>query len=197
MKIVGLTGGIGSGKTTVAKLFAEIGIPTYIADDEAKALMNRSKTIKRELIGLFGSEAYYNETINRTFIAQAIFSDKDLLNKMNAIVHPKVANHFKQWVTEQETVYVLKETAILFEHGGEKDCHFTILVTAPENIRIERVIKRDSKTKEQVLAIIKNQLPEADKIKKATFVIENIDLESTKNQVLKVHKKLLQAIIID
>lgn len=194
MKIVGLTGGIGSGKTTVANFFAEIGIPTYIADQEAKALMNRSKVIKRQLIALFGKEAYINGALNRPFIAQTIFNNTDLLEKMNAIVHPKVANHFKKWAKKQDTDYVLKETAILFEHGGDKACHFTVLVTAPEPIRIARVMARDGKTENQVRAIINNQLPEEEKIKKATFIIENTTLESTKKQVLKLHEKILNVI---
>ncbi|MFC5195993.1 dephospho-CoA kinase [Bizionia hallyeonensis] len=194
MKIVGLTGGIGSGKTTVAKLFGQLGVPTYFADDEAKALMNRSKVIKRKLIALFGDEAYKNQKLNRPFLAEAIFNDKNLLKAMNAIVHPKVASHFKKWTEKQQTDYVLKENAILFEHGGEKDCDFTILVTAPESIRIERVIARDQRTKAQVQAIINNQLPEQEKIKKATFVIENTDLNATKKQVIKVHQNLIKAI---
>ncbi|WP_417238186.1 dephospho-CoA kinase [Bizionia sp.] len=194
MKIVGLTGGIGSGKTTVAKLFGQLGVPTYFADDEAKALMNRSKVIKRKLIALFGDEAYKNQKLNRPFLAEAIFNDKYLLKAMNAIVHPKVASHFKKWTEKQQTDYVLKENAILFEHGGEKDCDFTILVTAPESIRIERVIARDQRTKAQVQAIINNQLPEQEKIKKATFVIENTDLNATKKQVIKVHQNLVKAI---
>lgn len=194
MKIVGLTGGIGSGKTTVAKLFGQLGVPTYFADDEAKALMNRSKVIKRKLIALFGDEAYKNQKLNRPFLAEAIFNDKNLLKAMNAIVHPKVASHFKKWTEKQQTDYVLKENAILFEHGGEKDCDFTILVTAPESIRIERVIARDQRTKAQVQAIINNQLPEQEKIKKATFVIENTDLSATKKQVIKVHQNLIKAI---
>ncbi|WP_417196011.1 dephospho-CoA kinase [Bizionia sp.] len=194
MKIVGLTGGIGSGKTTVAKLFGQLGVPTYFADDEAKALMNRSKVIKRKLIALFGDEAYKNQKLNRPFLAEAIFNDKNLLKAMNAIVHPKVASHFKKWTEKQQTDYVLKENAILFEHGGEKDCDFTILVTAPESIRIERVIARDQRTKAQVQAIINNQLPEQEKIKKATFVIENTDLNATKKQVIKVHQNLVKAI---
>ncbi|UPS90649.1 dephospho-CoA kinase [Bizionia sp. M204] len=194
MKIVGLTGGIGSGKTTVAKLFGQLGVPTYFADDEAKALMNRSKVIKRKLIALFGDEAYKNQKLNRPFLAEAIFNDKNLLKAMNAIVHPKVASHFKKWTEKQQTDYVLKENAILFEHGGEKDCDFTILVTAPESIRIERVIARDQRTKAQVQAIINNQLPEQEKLKKATFVIENTDLNATKKQVIKVHQNLIKAI---
>ncbi|TYB79672.1 dephospho-CoA kinase [Bizionia myxarmorum] len=193
MKIVGLTGGIGSGKTTVAKLFAELGIPTYIADEEAKTLMNTSSTIKREISALFGDQAYTDGSLNRPFIANAIFNDTGLLKQMNSIVHPRVGRHFKEWVQQQNALYVIKENAILFEHGEEKNCDFTILVTAPENIRISRVVKRDNKTEAQVKAIINNQLPEGVKRLKATYIIENTALDKTRTQVLDVHHKLLNA----
>ena len=191
-KLVGLTGGIGSGKTTVAKYFEELGVPVYIADSEAKALMNRSKVIRRKLIALFGNEAYVENTLNRPFIAQQIFNDKKLLNAMNAIVHPKVASHFKRWVNKQDSPYVISEAAILFENGSYKKYDFIITVTAPENIRLQRVIKRDNSNKQKVEAIMANQWSDQEKIKRSDFVIENIDLELTKIQVRKIHKKILK-----
>lgn len=191
-KLVGLTGGIGSGKTTVAKYFEELGVPVYIADSEAKALMNRSKVIRRKLIALFGNEAYVENTLNRPFIAQQIFNDKKLLNAMNAIVHPKVASHFKRWVNKQDSPYVISEAAILFENGSYKKYDFIITVTAPENIRLQRVIKRDNSNKQKVEAIMANQWSDQEKIKRSDFVIENIDLEQTKIQVRKIHKKILK-----
>lgn len=191
-KLVGLTGGIGSGKTTVANYFEELGVPVYIADLEAKALMNRSKVIRRKLIALFGNEAYVENTLNRPFIAQQIFNDKDLLNDMNAIVHPKVASHFKRWVNKQDSPYVISEAAILFENGSYKKYDFIITVTAPENIRLQRVIKRDNSNKQKVEAIMANQWSDQEKIKRSDFVIENIDLEQTKIQVRKIHKKILK-----
>lgn len=191
-KLVGLTGGIGSGKTTVAKYFEELGVPVYIADSEAKALMNRSKVIRRKLIALFGNEAYVENTLNRPFIAQQIFNDKKLLNAMNAIVHPKVASHFKRWVNKQDSPYVISEAAILFENGSYKKYDFIITVTAPENIRLQRVIKRDNSNKQKVEAIMANQWSDEEKIKRSDFVIENIDLEQTKIQVRKIHKKILK-----
>ena len=106
MKIVGLTGGIGSGKTTVAKLFMELGVPVYFADDEAKALMNRSKVIRRKLIELFGKRAYIKSGLNRPYLSKKIFNDKSLLDKMNAIVHPKVASHYKRWLKKQNAPYI-------------------------------------------------------------------------------------------
>lgn len=191
-KLVGLTGGIGSGKTTVAKYFEELGVPVYIADLEAKALMNRSKVIRRKLIALFGNEAYVENTLNRPFIAQQIFNDKKLLNAMNAIVHPKVASHFKRWVNKQDSPYVISEAAILFENGSYKKYDYIITVTAPEDIRLQRVIKRDNSNKQKVEAIMANQWSDEEKIKRSDFVIENIDLEQTKIQVRKIHKKILK-----
>src|SRR5690606_20719035 len=148
MIIVGLTGGIGSGKTTVAKEFQSLGIPIYIADDEAKKLMNTSKVLKRQLIDLFGEEAYVDNSLNRPFIADIIFKNEAYLQKMNAIVHPKVGIHFKNWASKQHTAYVIKEAAVLFENNGYKQCDYVITVTAPKDLRIERLLKRAPTTKE-------------------------------------------------
>ncbi|WP_418513379.1 dephospho-CoA kinase [Corallibacter sp.] len=194
MTIVGLTGGIGSGKTTVAKQFESYGIPVYIADDEAKKLMHTSKVIKRNLIKLFGEEAYINNTLNRPFLANAIFNDKSLLEKMNAIVHPRVAKHFDKWVAKQKAPYVLKEVAILFENGSDASCDFIITVTAPVDVRISRVLKRDNTTQKKIKAIMNNQLDDAEKIKKSDFVIVNEELETTKEQSLKIHHQILKEI---
>lgn len=192
MKIIGLTGGIGSGKTTVANFFKEFNIPIYIADVEAKALMNRSKVIKRKLIALFGDNAYVDNKLNRPFLAQKIFNDKELLQKMNAIVHPKVASHFKRWLKKQNAPYVIKEVAILFENGSYKQCDYVITVVADQDERIKRVIKRDNSSKEKVLAIIKNQMLDSEKLKLTDFVIENNNLETSKKQVNVLHEKLLK-----
>ncbi len=192
MMIVGLTGGIGSGKTTVAKYFESLGVPVYIADEEAKKLMNRSKVIKRKLIQLFGEKAYTNGTLNRPFLANIIFNDKEYLEKMNAIVHPRVARHFEKWTLKQNTPYVIKEVAILFENGGHNACDAVITVTSPKEIRIERLLKRDNTTLAKIEAIMKNQWTDAEKIKLSDFVIENIKLQNTKKQVDEIHKKLLE-----
>ena len=192
MIIVGLTGGIGSGKTTVANQFSELGIPVYIADDEAKSLMRRSKIIRKKLIKLFGDDAYIGNELNKPFLASIIFNNKTYLQKMNAIVHPKVARHFDKWVMKQDAPYVIKEVAILFENGGHKACDFVITVTAPIEIRIERLLERDKTSKEKIEDIMKNQWTDEEKVKYSNFVIENIELENTKNQVLKIHKKILK-----
>lgn len=186
MIIVGLTGGIGSGKTTVAKEFSKLGIPIYIADEEAKLLMLKSKVIKRKLIALFGENAYVNGALNKGFLSNIIFNDKTYLQKMNAIVHPQVATHFNKWVLKQNTDYVIKEVAILFENGGYKLCDFVITVTAPLETRMTRLLKRDNTSREKIEAIMKNQWTDDEKIKHSNFIIQNIDLADTKKQVLKI-----------
>ncbi|WGD34788.1 dephospho-CoA kinase [Olleya sp. YS] len=193
-KIIGLTGGIGSGKTTVANFFKELGVPVYTADTEAKALMNRSKIIKRKLLQLFGNNAYLDHKINRPFIAKQIFNNQELLEKMNAIIHPKVATHFKRWVKKQNTDYVISEAAILFENGSYKKYDYIITVVAPEDIRLKRVIQRDNTSAKKVAAIIKNQWDDDKKIALSDFVITNTDLKKTKNQVAIIHEKLLKSI---
>lgn len=190
MKIVGLTGGIGSGKSTVAKFFAELGVPIYIADDAGKYLLANSKVVKRKMIALLGDECYINNEPNKKFIANVIFNDKDKLAAVNAIIHPKVAQHFKRWMKKQTSPYCIKEAAILFENGGYLQCDYTILVTAPEDVRIARVQERDNVTKKQVLARMKNQWPDSVKIPLANYVIVNTDIELTKQEVKKLHKKL-------
>lgn len=192
--IVGLTGGIGSGKTTVANYFKALNVPVYIADIEAKALMNRSKVIKRKLIKLFGDEAYVDNTLNKPFIASQIFSNQDLLKKMNAIVHPKVAKHFSNWVKKQNVPYVISEVAIIFENGSQGKYDYIITVVAPEQTRLNRVIKRDNSSEAKVKAIMNNQWTDQQKTEHSDFVINNSDLKDTKLQVENIHSKLLKSI---
>jgi dephospho-CoA kinase len=195
MVIVGLTGGIGSGKTTISKYFESFGIPIYIADEEAKALMNRSKIIKRKLKELFGPLSYSNDQLNRPYLSAKIFNDKTLLKKMNAIVHPKVASHFKRWLKRQDTPYVIKEAAIIFENNLESQYDYIITVVADKDLRIERVMKRDDISREKVESIIRNQLSDEDKIRKSDFIIYNNDLETSKYQAYKIHQAILKKIL--
>ena len=190
MKIVGLTGGIGSGKTTIANYFKSLGVPIYIADKEAKALMNSSKVVKRKLTALFGEEAYLKGELNRPFLASKIFANKDILQKMNAIVHPKVALHFKRWLKKQNAPYIIKEAAIIYENNLESQYDFIIVVVADEATRLQRVLNRDNTSRGKIKSIIDNQLPDSEKIKKSDFVITNEDLESAKAQALEIHKTL-------
>lgn len=191
MKIIGLTGGIGSGKTTVAKLFSELGVPIYIADIEAKKLTDSSKVIRRKLIALLGEDAYLESKINRKFVADKIFNDKKLLENVNAVIHPKVAAHFKKWVSKQKAAYVIKEAAILFENGGYKNCDLVILVTAPKAVRIERVIARDNTSTIDIEQRMNNQWSDEKKRKLADIIIENVELKSTQKQVEKIHNSLI------
>ncbi len=192
MMIVGLTGGIGSGKTTVAKMFSELGIPIYIADDEAKILTNTSKVIKRKLTALLGEDAYLDGNLNRPYVAAKIFSNKELLEAVNAIIHPKVATHFKKWAAKQKAPYVIKEAAILFENGSYKSCDSIILVTAPLTIRIHRVMSRDEISKAEIEKRINNQWSDEKKAKLADIVIENIDIQQTKAKVYQIHNSFLK-----
>jgi len=192
-RIIGLTGGIGSGKSTVANYIASKGIPVYIADEEAKKIMERID-VKSSIQSLF-KESILNadNTLNRNNIAELVFSNPDKLKQLNAIVHPAVKNHFINWMNEHnDASFIIKEVAILFETGGHSDCDKVILITAPEDVRIERAMKRDNSSKESILARIKNQLPEADKIKLSDFVVENTNLETTLlkiDEILKILAK--------
>lgn len=192
MILVGLTGGIGSGKSTVAKLFLELGVPVYFSDDHAKRLMHTSKSVKAKLIDEFGEETYQNGKLNRPYLASIVFNNKEKLKAINAIVHPSVGNSFKRWTRKQQTDYVMQENAILFESGSFKKFDVLITVTAPKELRIARVVARDKVSESQVLQRMNNQLPDKEKVEKSDFVIKNLDLAQTKVQVLKIHQKILE-----
>ena len=194
MIVVGLTGGIGSGKTTIGQYFESLGIAVYIADKEAKALMNRSTVVKRKLVDLFGDNAYENGKLNRPFLASKIFANQKLLSKMNAIIHPKVASHFQQWLKKQNSPYVIKEAAIIFENQLQDQYQYIITVVADKDLRIKRIIERDDTSADKIKSIIKNQLSDEEKIEKSDFVIYNNDLNTAKNQALKIHNQILQEI---
>ena len=190
-KIIGLTGGIGSGKSTVVNYIASKGIPVYIADDEAKKIMDYNEVIA-EVQQLFEEKVIDNfGKLDRKKISQIVFHNKEKLNALNALIHPKVKAHFNTWLEKHASFsFVIKEVAILFETNGHLHCDATILVTAPIEIRVERVMKRDHKTREEVLQVINNQMPEEEKIKLATYVVENEKLEKTHKQVEIILQKL-------
>lgn len=198
MLIVGLTGGIGSGKSTVAKLFNQLNIPIYYTDDEAKKIMITSKIIQRKLIQKFGEEVYKNGVLNKAYLASLIFTDKANLNYVNSVVHPKVNQHFKRWVKRQakktKSNYAIQENAILFENGSNVYCDYVITVTVPKEIKIERVMKRDHTTKQKIEERMNNQWADSLKIEKSDFVIQNINLEKTKKEVLRIHNNLMKLI---
>ena len=191
MMIVGLTGGIGSGKSTVAKMFAELGIPVYDSDMEAKELMVASNEVKTAITQLLGEEAYDNYGLNRPYIANKVFKDPELLEKLNAIVHPAVRKHFLDWVERQESPYVIQETALIFENDAQDKYDYTILVTAPVETRIQRVIERDNVEGQAVVDRMKNQLDDEQKVDLANFSLKNLELDKTRRKVKELHLKLL------
>ena len=190
-RIIGLTGGIGSGKSTVANYIASKGIPVYIADEEAKKLMD-SKVIIKKIQAIFEESILTNEgNLDRKKIASIVFNSPEKLVELNNIVHPEVKKHFTNWVKKQKNhPFVVKEVAILFETKGNLACDKVIMITAPEEIRIERAMKRDNVDKESVLNRIKNQLPEAEKIKMSDFVVSNTVLQNTFTEIDKILKIL-------
>lgn len=190
MKTIGLTGGIGSGKTTVARMFEEYGIPIYIADTEAKNLMHTSNVIRQELQQLLGDNVYKEGQLDRKFMADKIFNDKQLLEKVNNIIHPRVETHFQEWKKKQNAPYCIKEVAILFENGGYKRCDKTILVIADEEERVARVMKRDGVKREKVLERMKNQWSDAKKIPLADYIINNQNIKTTEEEVKNLHRIL-------
>ena len=188
---VGITGGIGSGKSTVCKVFAFLGIPVFEADIVAKQLMNSNTEIRTRLINLFGSTVYLpDRTIDRKYLAGIVFNNPPLLAKLSEIVHPVVHKSFDEWCRKQNSPYIIHESAILFESGFYKLMDKTIVVVANEDERIERVMKRDKMTKELVKQRIKNQLNDEEKIKLADFVIGNNDNELIIPQIVEIDKKI-------
>ncbi len=192
--IVCLTGGIGSGKTTVANFFGNLGVPVYVSDIEAKILMETSNQIKKEIIQEFGKESYINNKPDRKRLASVVFNNKEKLQKLNAIIHPVVAQHFKDWYKKQDFKYVIKESAILFENGIYGDCGKIILVTAPTEERIKRVMSRDNVKKKDVLLRMKNQWTDKEKKKFSDFTIRNTSIDKTLLQVNKIHQELLKTV---
>ena len=190
---IGITGGIGSGKTTVAKVFDLLDIPVFYADDMAKKLMVEDQVLMQQIKTEFGEEAYFSDlTLNRKYISNLVFNNSNQLEKLNSFVHPAVFRAFDVWYSQQNAPYVLKEAALLFETNSYKQNHFNILVSCPLPLRIERVIKRDLVTKEQVLERIAAQLPEETKQVLADFQVQNNEQEFIITQVLKIHEALIK-----
>jgi dephospho-CoA kinase len=192
--LVGITGGIGSGKSTVARIFSILGIPIYYADERAKWLMANDPELKKQILNNFGSESYSEEgVLNRAFLASKVFSDEEKVKIINALVHPAVVADFEKWAHDQNSPYVLKEAALLFETGSYKDLDKVINVSSPIKIRISRVLMRDPhRNEKQVNDIIDKQLPDEEKNKLADFVIKNTDNKMLIPQVLEIHKQLLK-----
>lgn len=189
-KIIGLTGGIGSGKSTVAKYIESKGFSVYIADDEARKLTD-SPEIIIEITDAFGRGILENESINRKSLSEIVFNNAENLQKLNSIIHPAVRVHFINWLKKHsDEPFVFKEAAILFESGSYKDCDKIITVEVPEDIRLQRVVKRDGATEGAVRARMRNQWTDKMRAEKSDFVIINIEIEEMKMQVDQILKKL-------
>lgn len=191
MKIIGITGGIGAGKTTVAKVFQHLGIPVFNADIEAKNCVYQPQ-VQSQIIALLGDQAYVNGLYNTTFVAEKVFKDKALLGELNTIIHPAVAKLFIGWTHTQHSNYVLKEAAILVETGGYKNLDGLIVVTAPQEQRVERVMLRNATTKTAVLQRMQAQISDEERLKYATHVVNNSNNTPILEQILGIHQQLLQ-----
>jgi len=192
LKTIGITGGIGSGKTTCCRIFETLGIPVYYADARAKKLMTSDKLLKAQIKDLLGKESYFrNGRLNRGFIASQIFNNKSLLKKMNVLVHPAVGRDVIRWAMKQTADYVMYEAALLVENGSYKNFTKLIVVSCPKEERIRRVTARDGTTVKEVKARMRNQLAEEKKIAVADYVINNDGHEMLIPQIMKIHEKIM------
>jgi len=189
---VGLTGGIGSGKTTVAQIFEVLSIPVYYADAAARDLMNKDPELKKKIIASFGKDAYKNGELNRAYLGSVVFHDSEKLNLLNSIVHPVTIRDSENWMKNQKTAYAIKEAALIFEAGIEKYLDYVIGVTAPESLRIQRVVERDHVPIQKVLDRVQHQMDEKEKISRCDFIIQNDGLQPILPQVLAIHEKLMK-----
>lgn len=188
---IGLTGGIGSGKTTVAQIFEVLAIPVYYADQAAKDLMNQDPELKKQIISRFGETVYKEGKLDRSYLGGVVFADAEKLALLNDLVHPVTLRHAAAWMDQQQTAYAIKEAALIFEAGLEKLFDYIIGVTAPESARLERVMERDKASADSVLQRMKQQMDEKEKISRCDFVIQNNGIEAILPQVLAIHETLL------
>ena len=189
---IGITGGIGSGKSTVAKMFETLGIPVYYADEEARRIMNEDATLKQAITKHFGPESYIDGKVNRAYISAKVFDNQENLALLNNLVHPATIHDSEQWMQRQTTPYAIKEAALIFESNIRLTLDCVIGVSSPEDLRIERTMRRSSITREEVLDRMKNQMDEDQKIKLCDFVLHNNEEEALLPQVLALHQQLLQ-----
>lgn len=188
---IGLTGGMGSGKTTVSRIFSVLGIPVFYADDVAKQLMNEDESLKKKIIQLFGENAYQDNELNRKFIAGIVFNDKFKLEQLNAVVHPVTIAAAANWINKQTSPYIIKEAALMFESAAAVHLDYVIGVYAPQHLRLQRVMQRDNVKREDVLARMNSQIDETIKMKLCDFIIVNDEQQAVLPQVISLHKKLL------
>lgn len=189
---VGVTGGIGSGKTLVCSVLQKLGAAVYHADDKARSLMNSDAGLKSGITALFGKEAYRDECLDRAYLADLVFRNSELLGQLNKLVHPVVRQDFDRWVQKQSgSHYVVEEAAILFESGASREMDLSVLVSAPEEVRIKRVMERDGVSREKVIMRMKNQMEESEKMKLAGHLIYNDGEKMLLPQVVELHNKVL------
>jgi dephospho-CoA kinase len=190
---IGVTGGIGSGKSIICQVFELLGIPVFYADAEAKKLMLEDEKLKSAISNTFGAASYLADgNLNRTYLAKIVFNDENQLAKLNKLVHPAVFKAFKQWAESQTAAYVVKEAALLFESGSYRLCDKNILVTAPEALKIARIIRRDHITEEEVRARMARQMSDEEKLPMADIVLENDEQKLLIPQILKLHEQFLR-----
>ena len=188
---IGITGGIGSGKSTVAKVFEVLGIPVYYADDAAKKLMQEDEGMKEKIQLQFGAGVYKNGQLDRKHLADIVFKSPEKLASLNALVHPATLEDAERWMQKQSSPYALKEAALIFESGAQEQLDYVIGVTAPVSLSIQRTMQRDGITREDVMVRMVKQMDETTKMKLCDFVIKNDEQEMVLPQVLALHEKLL------
>ncbi len=191
---IGITGGIGTGKSVVCSIFAALGVPVYDADSQAKHLMVHSDTLRQRITDLFGKQAYSERQLNRVWLANQVFKNKVLLNQLNALVHPAVAKDFSAWCVLNGTApYIVEEAALMYETGSYKQLDLIVVVDAAVATRVKRVAKRDvHRSKEEVLAIMDKQMPQKEKLDRADFIVHNDESDSLLEQVLELDDKFIK-----
>ena len=194
MILVGLTGGMGSGKSTIINHFKELGINCYQADIEAKKLMDSDKNLIKKIKNSFGDSIYINSKLDRKKLSTIVFRDKQKLKLLNSIVHPSVNRHFTNYCKSLKDIYIIKEVAIIFETGTQNQFDKIILVRAPKEERIKRIINRDKCSRQDAINRINNQIEDDDKVDECDFVIDNINLEQISDKVFKIHNSILNSI---
>ena len=192
MKKIGLTGGIGSGKSTVAAVFEVLGVPVYYADSASRRLMNEDDALKANIRRAFGESAYVSGTLDRKFMAGQVFGDPVKLEQLNALVHPATLQDAREWMERQHAPYAIKEAALIFESGAERDLDLVIGVQAPAELRIQRAMERDHATREEILARMARQMDEDAKLARCQFIIVNDEQQMILPQVLALHQQFLE-----
>ncbi len=194
---IGITGGIGSGKSRVCQYFEKMGVPVYYADDIANLLINSDPVIRKEIIASFGPSSYTKKGLNKAYIREKVFNDEEALTRLNLITHPVVFRHFEAWCAEMEKQghpFIIKEAALIFETDSFKHLHFFVCVIAPLETRIARVMHRDGLSRKELIGIIKKQLPDEEKIKRSDIVINNPDDELLLPQLVALHQLILKKV---